>query len=192
MIDFVLINYHCSDDVGRIIGQISRTIGERFTITVIDNSYDNRGFSQAANIGASYGHADIIAFLNPDIHLVTGWADETLKAMAADSNLAISGPRLDDGMDWPRDVSRNGIKNWVCGACFFVRRDFFESRGGFDERFFFTYEETDLIRRAEMGGFSVMAQNQDNPRIKHIRHNTPFHDEQLRKGYDLYYEKWGD
>ena len=191
-LDVVTINYHSTKDVGRLLMAIADTVPARHTVTVIDNSYDNRGFSRAANLGASYGHGAVIAFLNPDIHLVPGWADETLSAMDADKNLVICGPRLLDGIRWPRDTSRNKIKNWVCGACFFVRRDFFESRGGFDERFFFTYEETDLIRRAETAGFGVLATNQTNPRVKHVRHNTPFHDEQLQKGSVLFHEKWGD
>lgn len=191
-IDFVLVNYHCTDDVARILGEIERTVPMSHTITVIDNSVDNRGFAKAANLGASVGSGDIICFLNPDIHLVPGWAGETLASFSADPELVIAGPRLDDGFPWPRDLSRSGISNWVCGACFLVRRSFFDSVAGFDERFFFTYEETDLIRRAESTGLRVRSQHVANPVIKHIRHHTPFHDDQLQKGRAIYIQKWGN
>ncbi len=190
-IDFVVINYHCTDEVAHLLNEIEHTVKIPYTVTVIDNSVQNRGFSVAANLGASIGSGDLIAFLNPDIHLVPGWAGETLAAFEWDTGLVIAGPRLDDGFPWPRDVAHNGIENWVCGACFFVRRSFFESVGGFDERFFFTYEETDLIRRAEQAGYRVRSQHVSDPVIKHIRHHTPFHDAELQKAGKLFREKWG-
>lgn len=190
-VDFVIIDYKCTRDVTRLMGEIEDTFLYDHTITVIDNTHDNRGFAAAANLGAELGSGEIIAFLNPDIHLTPDWAEETLIALATQPSLVISGPRLDDGYPWPRDVSRNGIKNWVCGACYFVRRKFFESVGGFDERFFFTYEETDLIHQAEDMGFDVLAMNQDRPTIQHIRIDTPFHGEQLHINGIRYREKWG-
>jgi GT2 family glycosyltransferase len=191
-VDFVIINYHCTDDVSRLIAEITTTCPIPYTITVIDNSLDNRGFSVAANLGANLGSGDLIAFLNPDIHLVPCWMDETLGALRADEGLVIAGPRLDDGYGWPR-VSKavNGIKDWVCGAAFFVRRSFFERVGGFDERFFFTYEETDLCRQAEDMGLRVETLNVQRPVVKHIRHDTVAHGEYLLAAQKQYHQKWG-
>lgn len=188
-VDFVIVAYRSTKDVGRLLLQLALTYTGEHTVTVIDNTRDNRGFAKATNIGAALGNAPIIAFLNPDIILAPGWADGTLAAFA-DPALVIAGPRLDDGYEWPRDVSSNGITSWVCGACYFVRRDFFESCGGFDERFFFTYEETDLIRQAEARG--LRAETIGEPLVKHIRHDTPFHGEQLRISRAQYEQKWGN
>jgi GT2 family glycosyltransferase len=190
-VDFIIINYHCTEDVSRLMGEIEVTSPVAHTITVIDNSLDNRGFSVAANLGAFLGSGDIVAFLNPDIHLVPCWMDETLTALYGDPQLVIAGPRLDDGYGWPR-VSKqvNGINDWVCGAAFFVKRWFFDSVGGFDERFFFTYEETDLCRQAETLGYRVRTLNEANPVVKHIRHDLPIHGEQLLINQKRYLEKW--
>jgi GT2 family glycosyltransferase len=190
--DFVILNYHDDVNVGRLIQEVGATFSWPHTLTIIDNSLDNRGFGAGVNVGADIGSGDIIVLLNPDIHLTAGWADETIRALIDDENVVIAGPRLDDGYGWPR-VSKavNGIENWVCGACYFVRRSFFERVGGFDERFFFTYEETDLIRQAEDMGFEVRSLNVENPTIKHIRHDTPFHGEQLLISRELYQQKWG-
>jgi len=189
--DFVLLNYRSNTDVARLIGEIEDTFPHPHTVTVIDNTHINRGFARGCNLGAWIEDGDIIAFLNPDIHLVPGWADETMAAFAADDNLVICGPRLDDGYPWPRvSKATNGISEWVCGACYFVRRDWFESVGGFDERYVFSFEETDLCRQAEEAGRRVASVNVDNPTVKHIRHDTPFHSEQFFIASAQYKEKW--
>ena len=188
--DFVVVNYKHTDETARLLDQLHKTFHHPYTVTVIDNTLDNRGFAKATNLGASLGSAEIIGFLNPDILLVDGWADATIATLAENSNIVICGPRLDDGYGWPRDLRTSGIKNWVCGACYFVRRDFFESRGGFDERYYFTHEETDLIRQAESLGYDVLAVDTEQPLIKHIRHDSVFHGEQLRAAAEQYRRKW--
>jgi len=50
----------------------------------------------------------------------------------------------------PQDVES------LIGAAFMVRRKVFEDLGGFDERFFFFLEETDLCVRARKRGFRVV------------------------------------
>ncbi len=44
----------------------------------------------------------------------------------------------------------------VIGACFFLRRDFFEQLNGFDERFFIYFEEVDFCKRALDLGFKTV------------------------------------
>jgi GT2 family glycosyltransferase len=44
----------------------------------------------------------------------------------------------------------------LLGAAFLFRREAFETLGGFDERYFFYCEESDLFRRARDGGWSVL------------------------------------
>src|SRR5262245_26643728 len=46
----------------------------------------------------------------------------------------------------------------LVGACFVVRREVVEQLGGFDETFFYLYEETDFCRRARERGLKVMVQ----------------------------------
>lgn len=188
VVDFCIVNYKSTKDVGRVILQLSMTYPGPHTVTVVDNSTNNRGFSKATNLAASRETGDIICFLNPDLSLCENWADETLREMQADPQLVIAGPRLDDGIPWPRNLKYLGLQNWVCGAAFFVRRDFFESCGGFDERYFFSCEESDLCRQAEEKGLRV--QTVGEPRVKHIRHGTAFHEDELAKAAKLYREKW--
>lgn len=46
--------------------------------------------------------------------------------------------------------------DWVSGACMVVRREAIEHIGGFDQRFFLYWEDTDLCRRMKDAGWEVI------------------------------------
>ncbi len=56
--------------------------------------------------------------------------------------------------------------DWLVGASLMVRHNAFEEVGGFDERFFLYYEETDLCRRARQAGWLSVYLPQS--RVMHI------------------------
>lgn len=57
--------------------------------------------------------------------------------------------------------------DWVSGASMMVRREVFEAIGGFDEKYFLYFEETDFCRRARKAGFSTWFIPES--RVMHIR-----------------------
>jgi N-acetylglucosaminyl-diphospho-decaprenol L-rhamnosyltransferase len=54
-----------------------------------------------------------------------------------------------------RSPRPDGTVDWVSGACFMVRRDVFESVGGFDERYFMFAEDMALCWQIREAGSSV-------------------------------------
>lgn len=66
----------------------------------------------------------------------------------------------DRGDDEPQDV------DWLVGACLLVRRSAIDQVGGFDERFFMYFEETDWCRRFKQVGWAVVFE--PSARARHL------------------------
>jgi GT2 family glycosyltransferase len=140
---------------------------------------DNPGYGAAANTAAAATRGDPLVVLNPDVVLDPDWLSVVVEAFEADHRLGVAGSKLlfpdgpvqhaggllhrplmladhrgyrqpdDGGESEPIDVE------YVSGAAIGVRRAAFEAIGGFDERFFLYFEETDLCWRARAAGWRV-------------------------------------
>jgi GT2 family glycosyltransferase len=156
----------------------------------VDNRQVNVGFGPGCNKGAATGNAPIIGLLNPDTR-VNGQFLDAVIAMLAQPDVVITGERFDKPQ---REIKTWGCDDWVCGAAMFIRRDFWEMVGGFDPRFAWSWEETDLIRTAQSKGFKVVS-----IRLP-ITHSSPLYDEPADVAYtgmhfalgaSRFKEKWG-
>jgi GT2 family glycosyltransferase len=144
-------------------------------------SATNVGFGAAANLGAARARGPYLVFLNPDTEPQPRWLAALLagleaapRAGLATAKLLLAGApeRLDafgnevhvsgittcrgwsrpaGSFDRPDDVSA------VSGACFAVPRALFARLGGFDERLFLYFEDTDLSLRARLAGHRCLA-----------------------------------
>lgn len=56
-----------------------------------------------------------------------------------------------------RAIASRGARDvdWLTGACFMVSREAFEDAGGFDEEYFFYFEDADFCRRVGDNGYSI-------------------------------------
>jgi len=144
---------------------------------------ENLGFAKACNRGAWTGEREIIVFLNTDIQLVEGWLEGLLAAFD-DEESVMAGNQL---------VRANGNYqryDFIAGACCAVRRDWFTEVGGYDERFFFGYEDVDLSWQARLNGKRIVTVKE--PRLVHL--GAASHTEAtavyVREARELFRRKW--
>jgi GT2 family glycosyltransferase len=137
----------------------------------------NIGFAAANNEAARAAReCEWIALLNPDAFPEPGWLAALADAAREHPECAVIGSRLDratapgeldgsgdvyhvSGLAWRRDHRRPvregsaaGEIFSACAAAAMYRRDAFLSAGGFDERFFCYFEDTDLAFRLRLQG----------------------------------------
>jgi GT2 family glycosyltransferase len=137
----------------------------------------NLGFAAANNAGArAASDCEWIALLNPDAFPEPRWLEALLQAAREHPDCTMIASRLDratapgeldgsgdvyhvSGLAWRRDHRRPvsegsaaGEVFSVCAAAALYKRDAFLSAGGFDERFFCYFEDTDLAFRLRLQG----------------------------------------
>lgn len=158
-------------------------------VTVIRNN-ENIGFGRGCNRGVQMVTTPYVLMLNPDAVLNARSLRTLVEFMQSHPEAGIAAPAtLDDEhhpqsagtLATPSALLQSLIGNhrcayphrraiipgqapfrtpWVCGAVMLIRSELFRQLGGFDERFFLYFEETDLCRRAADAGQEIWAVGQ--------------------------------
>jgi GT2 family glycosyltransferase len=147
----------------------------------LERSTRNLGFGAGCNLGAALARGSQLVFLNPDTEPRPGWLSALLAPLdaAGDSVMATAkvllAARPNPVDTFGNEVHISGIttcRGWglpadsytqieevdaVSGACFAVSRRLFQRLGGFDERLFMYFEDTDLSLRARLAGGHCLA-----------------------------------
>lgn len=149
-----------------------------FDVEIIQNER-NVGFAEANNIAALDRQTPYLVFLNPDAFPEPGWIAALLRTAEQYPQAAMIGSTqvrhgAADVLDGTGDVlhatgfafrSNYGKRRAVgplaetfsaCGAAMLVRRDAFETAGGFDSRYFCFFEDVDLGFRLRLAGHRVL------------------------------------
>ncbi len=143
----------------------------------------NLGFAAGANAGIRAAlerpEVDAVLLLNNDVLVDETSARPLLDALDTDARVAVAGPRIlqarvrsiwhDGGeIGWPegrpvaaagRGVPRSGAPfetGFISGCAPLIRGAAFREVGGFDERFFLTYEDADFSLRLRASGWRLM------------------------------------
>lgn len=158
-------------------------VAEQLGATRVISLDSNVGFGAANNVGLRAARGQYIAFTNPDV--TVDFESMGVLARAIDRTGGIVGPQLlnpdgslqPNGRGLPTLASkiRNRLPDkfhvpgyqllaragqslrvdWLIGAAVLGRKESFDSLGGWDERFFIYYEDSDIGLRTWLAGFSV-------------------------------------
>lgn len=144
----------------------------------VDAFSENVGFARGNNLLARRARGEILVFLNYDVGFTRGWLDELVRPFADRPRLGIIGNvQLSVRSQTPDHAGiffqeggapfhfRPSIRQLagldllpvpaVTGACLAIRRDLFETIGGFHEGYRNSYEDIELCLRARELGLGV-------------------------------------
>ena len=170
--DVLVVDNGSSDD------SIS-AVRERHPRVEIFSSPWNLGFGRAVNLGMTRGTHRYVLVLNNDCVATRDVVDGLIATLDRDPHIGVVGPGL-QGLDgrparaWgraPTPLGEIGIRprrtptsegaeprdvETLVGACMLVRREAVAAVGGFDEAFFFYFEETEWCLRLRRAGWRVV------------------------------------
>jgi len=141
--------------------------------TTIIKLNDNYGFAEPNNIGAKNAKGEFLLFLNNDTEVNPNFIGEMIKVIQQDPQIAICQSLLlkpngevDSSGDFIDTIGRvysskdkaNEIKKILSarGASMMVRKKSFWDLGGFDKKFFASFEDVDLGWRAWIWGYKIV------------------------------------
>lgn len=203
--------------------QYLRVVAERPNVVVRRNDI-RKGYTANANLGAAEGNGDVIVFLNSDTipgdgwlrNLVAEFVDPDIGVVGArllyprERDKRIRGRIQHAGVarnpagdpyhiywNYPANdpkVTRRLEINAVTGACMAVRRDIFESLGGFDEKAYpgGQYEDVDFCWQVRTLGLKVIYQ--PKACLFHYEHGsgTRFVAESTQRNRQRLFDRWGN
>ena len=168
----VVDNASAGDDVTRL--------RERLGAERVLTNPENRGYAGGMNVVLRYALerpavAEVL-LLTPDVDLETGALTRMLEVLRSEPGAGVVGP-LVIYREQPRALLGAGgvleaarvrapllreprteapyAVDWIDGCCMLLRREAIAAVGGFDERFFIYFEETDLCERIRRAGWSI-------------------------------------
>lgn len=168
----------------------------------------NLGFSGGCNAGikqSQQDNCDYFFILNNDARISMKILDTLVETMAADSSIGIIGPLirnpnlgetyLGQTINWERGKTRYRIVeddeieslsecvevDLVEGCGMLFRRTALEAVGGFDERYFLYFEDTDICVRTRNAGFKTIVHTKST--MDHAMSQTTGEGSPLREYY---------
>lgn len=176
-LEIVLSDNHAQD--------ISDKLREKKACYVYIDNKANVGFGKAANTGAKCANTDWLLFLNPDVDISAENANLlVMRAIEASFDSccpSTQDPRYNEPLPsfwwflarftplkripiFSLLANKKSLTLW--GGCLLIKKTVFDKLGGFDERFFLWFEDSDITKRLIDRGYKVG--RVEVPGIKHI------------------------
>ena len=148
-------------------------VSKNYPSIIIIKLNSNKGFAEPNNIGSKIAKGKYLLFLNNDTIVTENFLSELINTMEKETNIAIcqslllkldgsvdsSGDFIDElGVVYSSKILPNNTRpiSSAKAASMLVKKDFFENIGGFDDKFFATFEDVDLGWRAWIAGYKVV------------------------------------
>jgi len=114
------------------------------TLMIRDFNEQTGGFARSCNDGAKLneGLGEFVLFFNDDVEIKDGFFKELVKPFES-AEVGMVGV----------ECSQTGFG--INGSVMCIRRELLENIGGFDETYFFMYEDNDLCRNVKKRGFNI-------------------------------------
>jgi len=148
-------------------------VKNNFPSVIILKLSKNYGFAEPNNMGAKIAKGEFLLFLNNDTIVTPNFITESIKVALKDKQIAIlqslllkSDKEVDSSGDFidifGRAYSSRKLPSKVDyilsarGASMLVRKEIFWKLGGFDEKFFVSFEDVDMGWKAWISGYKVV------------------------------------
>jgi len=200
-----VIDNASTDETSQELPKLKAIFTEKgWNFEVITNP-KNVGFGRAMNQGAKVSTGEFLALVNNDTFLLPEWDKNLLTTLEAHPELDLIFPYIDEtkpfdeaetlkrGLLFQRRNQRRMRKTFT-GVLMFFRKKAFDELQGFDERFFVTYEDTDL--RVRMDQKNMQYRMVGSCFIWHQSMATRGDKKSLPPAYELegkklFFDKWG-
>ncbi|HPJ16984.1 MAG TPA: glycosyltransferase family 2 protein [Candidatus Woesebacteria bacterium] len=142
----------------------------------------NLGFSKGCNLGAKNAHGKYLLFLNSDMELTDGSLDQMLKHYQNNQNIGLIGPQFLNpdltvqGSIFPPQTPINAFKEFwlgfkayskyfqnhlspvwaISGGAILISQDLFNKINGWNEKYFFYFEDLDLCRKIRNLNYQIV------------------------------------
>jgi glycosyltransferase involved in cell wall biosynthesis len=162
----------------------SQSVADRLGASVV--AMPNGRVAQLRNRGAQLATGDVLAFIDADNEITTGWIEGAAETLQ-DPNVGATGALYSapDAGTWVQrtygvlrgqPAGRHDVE-WLGSGNLAVLRSSFEAVGGFDSSLE-TCEDVDLCNRLRAAGFRIVS----DERLKNIHHGDPRTLRELFKG----------
>ena len=179
-LEIVVVDNASGDDSLDTLRPLAHSSADSVTdsITLVESS-ENLGFAGGCNLGVSRAHGDVVAFLNNDAKPDAGWLTHGVDALYRTPQVGAVASRVLDwegktidyagaGLTWygmgyrplsghPASRKKEASAGPVLfgtGSAMLVRKDVFDTLGGFDEDFFMFFEDVDFGWRLNLAGWT--------------------------------------
>ena len=215
----ILIVDNCS--IERNTLELFKTLKAGHNNIRIINFSEDFNFSRLNNVAAKAATGEHLLFLNNDVEVISpGWIEALLEQSQRDDVCCVGGKLLypDDtiqhvgvviGLCGPaehfykfydaHDIGYMGnfvsIRNYsaVTGACMMIKKCIFDEIGGFDEKFFVGFGDTDLcLRGLSKGYLNVFTPYAELYHLESATRGKTFATDNHPDDTSLFYDRWQD